>query len=45
MAYSVECLTLDLCSGLDLKVIESEPVLGSMLGLAPALGLKVHFLL
>jgi len=32
VAQSVEHLTLDLRSGLDLKVLSSSPALGSMLG-------------
>ena len=31
----LKCLTLDLSSGLDLGVLDSSPVLGSMLGMEP----------
>ena len=32
---SVECLTFDLSSDLDLRVVSSSPVLGSMMGVKP----------
>ena len=32
----VKCLTLDLSSGLDLEVVGSSPMLGSMLSVEPA---------
>ena len=35
MAQSVECLTLDLSSGLDLRVMGSSPTLVSTLGEKP----------
>ena len=35
MAQSVKRLTLDLSSGLDLKVVSSIPMLGSVLGMKP----------
>ena len=37
MAQSVEHLTLDLSPGLDLRVVSSSSVLGSMLGVRPTL--------
>ena len=37
MAQSVEHPTLDLSSGLDLKVVNSSPTLGSMLGMESTL--------
>ena len=37
MAQLVECLSLDLSSGLDLRVLGLSPVLGSMLGMEPTL--------
>lgn len=36
MAQSVKCLTLDLSSGLNLRVMSSSPMLGSMLGVEPS---------
>jgi len=33
VAQTVKCLTLDLSSGLDLRVLSSSPALGSMLGM------------
>ena len=35
MWLSLECLTLDLGSGLDLRVVSSSPTLDSMLGMEP----------
>ena len=35
MVQSVKCLTLDLSSGLDLSVMSSSPMLGSVLGVEP----------
>ena len=35
MAQSVECPTLDLSSGLDLRVVSSRSTLGSVLGMKP----------
>ena len=35
MAQSVKRLTLDLSSGLDLRVMSSSPALGSRLGVEP----------
>ena len=35
VAQSVKCLTLDLSSGFDLKVVISSLMLGSMLGVVP----------
>ena len=35
LAHSVEHLTLDLSSGLDLRVVSSSPILGSTLGTKP----------
>ena len=35
MDPSAECLTLDLSSGLDLRVISSSPAMGSLLGVEP----------
>ena len=35
VAQLIECLTLDLSSGLDLKVVSSSPALGSMLSVKP----------
>ena len=35
MAQSVKCLTLDLSSNLDLRVMRSSPVLGSALDMKP----------
>ena len=35
VAQSVKHLTLDLSSGLDLRVLSSSPTLGSMLGVEP----------
>lgn len=40
MAPSVKNLTLDLSSGLDLRVGSSRPVLGSSLGMEPTLKKK-----
>ena len=40
VAYLVECLTLDLSSGLDLSVMSSSPALGPMLGMEPNLKKK-----
>ena len=40
MAQSVEHLTLDLSSGLDLSVMSSSPALGSILGMKPNGGKK-----
>ena len=37
MAQSVECPTLDLSSGLDLRVVSSSPALGFILGVEPTL--------
>ena len=37
LAESVKCLTLDLSSGLDLRVVSSSPILGSALGMKPTL--------
>ena len=35
MAQSIKCPTLDLNSGLNLRVVNSSPVLGSMPGVEP----------
>ena len=35
VAWSVKCPTLDLSSGLELTVMSSNPMLGSMLGMKP----------
>ena len=35
MAQLVKCLTLDLNSGLDIRVVSYSPVLGSMLDMEP----------
>ena len=35
VAQSVKCLTLDLSSGLDLRVVNLSPPTGSMLGVKP----------
>ena len=40
MAQSIEHLTLDFSSGLDLRVLSSSPALGSMLGQEPTLKKK-----
>jgi len=40
VAQSVKCPTLDLSSGLDLRVVSSNPMLGSMLGMEPTLKKK-----
>ena len=40
MAQLVEHPTLDLSSGLDLRVVSSSPVLGSTLGMKPFFFLK-----
>ena len=40
MAQSVERLTLDLSSGLDLRVVSSSPALDSVLGMKPTFGLE-----
>jgi len=40
VAQLVEHLTLDLSSGLDLRIVSSSPALGSMLGLEPTLKKK-----
>ena len=42
VAQSVKCPTLDLGSGLNLRVMSSSPVLSSMLGMMPALKEKVQ---
>ena len=41
MVQSVELLTLDLSSGLDLRVVSSNPALGSTLGVEPNAGLEL----
>ena len=40
MVQSVRVSTLDLSSGLDLRVVSSGPMLGSMLGMEPTLKKK-----
>ena len=40
MAQLLECLALDLSSGLDLRVMSSRPMLGSMQGEEPTLKKK-----
>jgi len=35
VAQSIECLTLDLGSGLDITVMTSSPTVGSVLGVEP----------
>ena len=35
VTQSVECLALNLSSGLDLRVVSSSPILGSMLDMEP----------
>ena len=42
VALLVKCWTLDLSSGLDLRVMSSSPTLGSMLGVEPALNKQTH---
>ena len=40
VALLVKCPTLDLSSGLDLRIVSSSPALGSMLGMEPTLKKK-----
>ena len=42
MGQSVKRLTLDLSSGLDLRVVSSSPTLGSMLGAIPTVNKQIN---
>ena len=41
VAQSFKCLILDLGSGIDLMVMSSSPMLGSMLGIEPTQEIKI----